>query len=308
MPGRIEKIHYHEGTLVKKGQILYTLERDQIIDEIQYYEYEKMLLLNEITDLTNLLSGKDTAMVSVKYRLEITSYKNNLSKIQEQLDKARKEKERLDVLFAEKLISEKEYDDLIYNQSQLEKEVEYTVSAAMNKWQVELSRLRYQIGHTRTEISRIENELSHCELLAPVSGRIDPFAGIYEGSTIQSGQSLATITPDTFLIGEIYVSPKDIGLIRHKQEVIMIIDAFDYRQWGVIHGSITDIPDDFTLINNQPWFRIKCVPKQYHLQLKKGMTFQARCQVTTQSLSHLIVGKFDHWLHPYFDSQAGNQQ
>jgi membrane fusion protein, peptide pheromone/bacteriocin exporter len=306
IPGRIEKIFYREGTSVEKGQILITLERKQIFDEIQYYKYENLLLSNEIADLNNLLADKDSTMVSVKYQLELTSYKNHLCKVQEQLDKARKEKERFDALFREKLISDKEYDDLIYAQSQLEKEIEYMVSTTMNGWQIELSRLRYQIGQTRTAISRIENELRQCEILAPLSGRIDPLSGIYEGSIIQSGQPLATITPDTFLIGEIYITPKDIGLIKSNQEIIMIIDAFDYREWGVVRGCITDIPEDFILINNQPLFRIKCVPKQNYLQLKngfegrlkKGMTFQARCLVTTQSLSHLIIGKLDQWLNP----------
>ena len=309
IPGRIEKLHYQESTHVEKNQVLITLERKQILDKKQYYNYENLLLSKEITDLKNLLADKDTTMVSVKYRMEFTSFKNHLSKVQEQLNKAKKEKERFDALFREKLISEKEFDDLVYAQSQLEKEIEYLVSDAMNEWQIELSRLRYQTGLSRTEISRIESELKQCEILAPISGRIDPLTGIYEGSVIQAGQPLATITPDTLLIGEIYLPPKDIGLIKMDQEIIMVIDAFDYREWGVIHGKVTDIPDDFVLINNQPFYRIKCLPDQEFLRLKngfegklkKGMTFQGRFRITTQSLSHLIIGKLDRWLNPSFN-------
>jgi multidrug resistance efflux pump len=306
VPGRIDKILYQEGTFVKKGQLLITLECNQIRDEIEYYKYEKLLVSNEISDLINLLANKDTQMVSVKYRFEYNSYNNQLCKVQEQLNKARKEKERLDVLYMDKLISDKEYDDLIYAQSQLEKEVNYLVSSTMNSWQIELSRLRYQTGRTRSEISRIENELSHCEIIAPMSGRIDQLSGIYEGSIIHAGQKLAIITPDTLLIGEIYITPDDIGLIKSEQEIILVIDAFDYREWGVIRGRITDIPDDFILVNNQPVFRIKCMPGQDYLRLKngfegrlkKGMTFQARCIVTNRSIAHLIVGKLDSWLNP----------
>jgi HlyD family secretion protein len=50
--------------------------------------------------------------------------------------------------------------------------------------------------------------------VAPVSGRIDQLSGIYEESIIQAGQQLAIITPDTLLIGEIYITPDDIGLIK----------------------------------------------------------------------------------------------
>jgi multidrug resistance efflux pump len=306
VPGRIDKIYCHEGSFVEKGQLLITLECNQIRDEIEYYKYEKLLVSNEITDLINLLANNDTSMVSVKYRFENNRYNDQLCKVQEQLNKARKEKERLNVLYREKLISDKEYDDLIYAQSQLEKEVDYVISSTRNDWQVELSRLRYQIGRTRSEIFRIENELSHCEIFATVSGRLDQLSGIYEGSIIHAGQQLAIITPDTLLIGEIYISPDDIGLIKSDQEIILVIDAFDYREWGVIHGRIIDIPDDFILLDNQPVFRIKCMPGKDYLRLKngfegrlkKGMTFQARCIITTRSIAQLIAGKFDSWLNP----------
>jgi HlyD family secretion protein len=186
----------------------------------------------------------------------------------------------------------------------------------MNRWQVELSRLRYQNGHTNSEISRIENELSQCEIIAPVSGRIDQLSGIYNGSVIHAGQDLATISPDTSLIGEVYITPDDIGLIKSDQEVILIIDAFDYREWGTIHGKIKDIPDDFILIDNQPVFIIKCMPDKDFLylkngikgQLKKGMTFQARCIITTRSIAHLLIGRLDSWINPAISKQTFGKQ
>ncbi len=309
--GRIDCIHYSDGAYVDQGQVLITLECSQIQDEFDYYTYENLLISGEITDLTNLLNGNDTAMISVKYRFERRSYVNQLDKIREQLNKARKEKERFDELFREKLISEKEYDDLSYAQSQLEKEVGLLISSTMNNWQTELSRLKYQVRHTRSELSRMENELSKCEIIAPLSGRMDQLSGIYAGSVIHAGQILATITPDTSLVGEVYISPGDIGLLKQDQDVILIIDAFDYREWGVIHGHISDIPDDFILISNQPVFKIKCLPDENFLnlkngikgQLKKGMTFQARCIIATSSVAHLLTGRLDRLINPSISRQ-----
>ena len=304
--GKINRIQYNDGALVEKGQLLITLECSQIQDEFDYYSYENSLISSEITDLTNLLNGNDTAMISVKYRFERRSYSDQLDKISEQLNKARKEKERYDKLFMEKLISDKEYDDLSYTQSQLEKEVGVLKSSTMNNWQTELSRLEYQVGHTRSELSRMENELSKCEIIAPVSGRIDQLSGIYAGSFIYSGQILANITPDTSVVGEVYISPNNIGLLKPDQDVILIIDAFDYREWGVIHGHICDIPDDFILINDMPVFKIKCLPDKDFLrlkngikgELKKGMTFQARCIITTSSVARLLIGRLDRLINP----------
>jgi len=117
---------------------------------------------------------------------------------------------------------------------------------------------------------------------------------------------LLTLPPDTSLVGEIYINPDDIGLVKQGQDVIMIIDAFDYREWGVIHGHIRDISDDFILINNQPVFKIKCLPDKNFLnlkngikgQLKKGMTFKARCIITTSTVAHMLTGRLDRLINP----------
>jgi HlyD family secretion protein len=117
---------------------------------------------------------------------------------------------------------------------------------------------------------------------------------------------LATITPDTSIIGEVYVHPDDIGLLKKGQRVVFVIDAFDYREWGIIDGHIIDIPDDFILIENQPVFKIKCMPHRDFLslkngikgQLKKGMTFQARFIVAKRSVAHLLTGRLDRLINP----------
>jgi multidrug resistance efflux pump len=314
--GRIDRIHCGEGAFVEKGQLLISLECSQIQEEFSYYTYENSLIADEIKDLKNLVAGNDTALVSAKYMFEHRRYLNQLDRIMEQLNKACKEKERYEDLFREKLISDKEYDDLSYAQSQLEKEVGLLLSSTLNNWQAELSRLEYQAGHSRSELSMIENELSKCDIIAPVSGRIDQLSGIYEGSIIHAGQVLASITPDTTLVGEVYITPDDIGLLKPGQDVILIIDAFDYREWGVIHGHIRDIPDDFILMNNQPAFKIKCSPDKDFLylkngikgQLKKGMTFQARCIITTSSVAHLLTGRLNRLINPSISRQPATRK
>jgi multidrug resistance efflux pump len=314
--GRIDRILCREGAFVEKGQLLISLECSQIQDELSYYTYENSLISDEIKDLKNLLAGNDAALVSAKYKFERRNHLSQLDRITEQLNKARKEKERYDDLFREKLISDKEYEDLSYTQSQLEKEVGLLISSTMNNWQTELSRLEYQSGHSRSELSMVENELSKCKIFAPVSGRIDQLSGIYEGSIIHAGQVLTSITPDTTLIGEVYITPYDIGLLRLDQDVILTIDAFDYREWGTIHGSIIDIPDDFILINNQPAFRIKCSPDKDFLclkngikgHLKKGMTLQARCIITTSSVAHLLTGRLNRKINPSISRQPASRK
>lgn len=309
--GKVEKIHCNDGDMVFKGQVLITLKREHLRIDLNHKKHEEMLLLNEITDLENLLAGKDTEMVSVKYRLEYTNFRSSIRMVEEELHKTTKEKERYKDLHREKYISDQEYDNLVYAELLKKSEFDYLMNSTYNKWQNELAELYYTINQLRTAITRTEKELEYSVIIAPVTGYLEQFTGIYEGSNIQPGIQLATISPDTVLIGEIYVTPTHIGKIKNGQEIMMIVDAFDYREWGTLHGIITDIPDDFILINNQPLFKVRCQPDRDFLslknglqgKLKKGMTFQARCLVTRKSISQLILNRIDSGFNPSVSKQ-----
>lgn len=309
--GKVEKIHCNDGDMVFRGQVLITLKREHLRIDLNHKKHEEMLLLNEITDLENLLAGKDTEMVSVKYRLEYTNFRSSIRMVEEELHKTTKEKERYKDLHREKYISDQEYDNLVYAELLKKSEFDYLMNSTYNKWQNELAELYYTINQLRTAITRTEKELEYSVIIAPVTGYLEQFTGIYEGSNIQPGIQLATISPDTVLIGEIYVTPTHIGKIKNGQEIMMIVDAFDYREWGTLHGIITDIPDDFILINNQPLFKVRCQPDRDFLslknglqgKLKKGMTFQARCLVTRKSISQLILNRIDSGFNPSVSKQ-----
>ena len=309
--GKVQKIHCNDGDMVQRGQVLITLNKEHLLNSLSHKKHEEMLLLNEITDLENLLAERDTEMVSVKYRLEYNNFRSSIKIAEEELSKSTKEKERYKDLHREKYISDQEYDDLVYTELLKESEFEYLTNTMYNKWQNELAELTYSINQLRSAIAMTEKELEHCEIVAPVTGYLEQFTGIYEGSNIQPGIQLATISPDTVLIGEIYVTPSHIGKIKEGQQIVMIIDAFDYREWGTLQGIITDIPDDFILINNHPSYKVRCQPEQDFLSLKngiegnlkKGMTFQARCLLTRKSISRLILNRIDSGFNPSVSKQ-----
>jgi membrane fusion protein, peptide pheromone/bacteriocin exporter len=77
------------------------------------------------------------------------------------------------------------------------------------------------------------------EIKAPVSGNIQQVIGKYEGSYIQSGESLGIISPDASIPAECYVSPQDIGLLKPDMPVRFQIDAFNYNEWGLVNGKTT---------------------------------------------------------------------
>ncbi len=141
---------------------------------------------------------------------------------------------------------------------------------------------------------------------APMSGTIQNFSGIYPGSFIAANQAIAEISPDTSLIVESYISPRDIGLVYTGIPAKFQIDAFDYNQWGMVSGKIIEISNDIQLLEGQPVFQIKCALDKNFLQLKngykgklkKGMTVQSRFIVAERSLFQLLYDNVDDWLNP----------
>jgi HlyD family secretion protein len=148
-------------------------------------------------------------------------------------------------------------------------------------------------------------------ILAPVSGSLEEFSGIFPGSVLQVGKSIGIISPDTGLIGEIYISSKDIAYLKASQEVRIQVDAFPSREWGMINAEIAEISKDCIWLNQQAVYRVKChflqtrlvLKNGYEGELRKGMTFQARCMVASRSLFQLLTDKADNWLDPSISPQ-----
>jgi HlyD family secretion protein len=139
-----------------------------------------------------------------------------------------------------------------------------------------------------------------------VTGTIQNLAGVYPGSPVFVNQDLAQISPETNLIAEAYVSPNDVGLLHQGMPVLMQVSAFNYNQWGLLHGEVQEISNDIQMQNDRPVFEIKCRLSQDHLslkngyqgKLKKGMSFQACFVVAKRSLWQLLYDKVDDWVNP----------
>jgi multidrug resistance efflux pump len=304
--GVVSTVNFSEGDRLDQGDVLVMLKRNR-----KEYELEQLQALNdqitsEIRDLEYLLNGCHEQMSSVRYKMEYMAFSKQSARLKEKLIKASREKNRNESLFREQLISEKEFDDMSFTEDQHRQELNNFIFMKRNQWQNELAELQFRQKQYKGQINCLNEDLKHWQIRSPIPGTIEYLSPIHPGSNIQVGQQLAVISPDTAIIGEIYIPPSDIGLIHLGQPVQLIIDAFDYREWGTIQAAITEISDDFLVINNQPVFRIRCKLDRITLQLKngytgslkKGMTFQALCLVNRKSVWQLLTGKMNKWLNP----------
>ncbi len=71
-------------------------------------------------------------------------------------------------------------------------------------------------------------------------------------------------------------------------------------------GKVASIDNDFTVINNEPAFKVRCVfnQSQLHLKngytghLKKGLTLQANFIIANRTLWQLLFDNINDWINP----------
>ena len=120
------------------------------------------------------------------------------------------------------------------------------------------------------------------------------------------GQSIATIFPNKNIVSEHLIPPKDIAYLKKNMKVIFQIDAYNYHQWGLATGSVMEVSREVYLINNQPFFKVKCSINETNLflkngysgNIKKGLTTTARFQLNKRTVAQLLFDKTDNWLNP----------
>jgi HlyD family secretion protein len=215
-------------------------------------------------------------------------------------------------LFDQKVIAAADFENFQFEFDRAKSDIELLRQNQLSHWQQELRNYQKEMMDLKTQLAQVSKEIENLNIKAPVSGTVQNLAGIYSGSTVFAGQELAQISPNTPLQAEIYVSPNDIGLLREGMDVRMQVGAFNYNQWGLLHGKVKEISNDIQIVNNQPLFEVKCSLDKDHLslkngyqgKLKKGMTLQARFLVTERSLWQLLYDKVDDWVNPNIKSQA----
>ena len=134
-----------------------------------------------------------------------------------------------------------------------------------------------------------------CLTIAGIPTTVKTSGVIYENNSHAVKGQLQTIDPSNSSYSELaaicYAKPSDIDLIKVGQEVRLLINGFNHKNWGTLSGQVTMISEDIILRRGQtPLFTIYCRVDKTQLQfngkrvlLKKGMTFTAEFRIARQS-------------------------
>lgn len=310
--GVVAEVLVHNNQSVRVGQPLIRLRTDLPETKLRLNRSQQAGKLLNIHDIDRLVHADRATLLSVSglrsplIRQQYEQLRFQLSEAIHTQQRRKQELEMAQQLYRDKVIARQELEDKEYNDKMAGAQMASQMERQLSEWQTVLMQSRLDLDELRAQEKQLLNERELHTIKAPVAGTVGQLAGRYPGSYVQPGEVLGIVSPDSNLVVECYVSPKDIGLLRPGMPTRMQIDAFNYNQWGMAEGTIGEVSNDIVVMNNQPVFRVKCRLKTnfltlstgYKGYLKKGMTLQARFIVTRRSLFDLIYDKTDDWLNP----------
>lgn len=309
LSGIIDSLLVKEGDTVQRGQLLATIKDNITAPKKLLNEFELTQRLGFIHDLELLLTAKNYTNIALQtplYRQQLNKFLFQLTDQQAAINKVKREQEINNTLIKDKVIAPKEHFDKEIEAERLAAAFNAFKNEQLTTWQNDLQRYKLEVSQFTAQQHQIETDKRNHYLYAPVSGVVQNINTRYAGGFITTGETLCVISPLSNLIGECYVSTRDVGLLKTGQQARFQIDAFDYNYFGILTGKIIAIDNDFSMVENKPVFKVRCsfdstqllLKNGYKGELKKGLTFQARFVVAERTLWQLLFDKVDDWLNP----------
>ncbi len=315
--GIIEQIFCKEGELVQAGELIAIIKDDASKVQAVSTHYDIHQRRQFVHDLKLLTSAHGhvsfSSLNSALYKQQLNRFRYQLADQQASLRKVQRELDINNTLLKDKVIAPKEAFDKQVETEKLQAAYEAFIRNQVAQWQQELATYEAELSQLHATGNKILADKKNFQIKAPVRGVIQGINNLYEGSVVQAGQTIATLSPESNLIAECYVNTRDVGLLKTGQAAKFQVDAFDYNYFGVLTGRIVSIDNDFSVVNNQPVFKIRCSfdTTQLHLKngfsgkLTKGLSLQARFIVAERTLWQLLFDKMDDWLNPAAPPKAG---
>jgi len=304
--GEVIRVNIYDDVTVKQADTLLVISTQKIDEQINYYNLQLIEESIHLKDLAILLKSDNSPLVSTLFRQEFTGFQGKLQEQKVKMAQVDKEFVLAATLYEKKVIPKMEYEEKKNNR-------EYQISCYNNIceqqkliWQTKYSELNLKIEGLKSSIVQLQKEKKQYILTAPISGTITAYSGIKESNFIVPNQQIARISPDDELLVECYVNPSNIGLIHRAMDVRFQFHSFNYNQWGIGSGKVSEISNNTIIINEHAFFKVKCSLDQNYLSLKngykgylkKGMTLTGRFMITERTLFQLLYDKTDNWLNP----------
>lgn len=306
--GVVERVLVRPNQAVRQGEPLLSLRAGALDEQAELLAAQIGEKQAFVADLETLVRGSDgqPSFRSGRYRQDHAQYRNDMREARLKVEQAERERERMRELGRRSLAAQAEVEQAEYAAAQAASAAQLARERYLARWQTELSATRSEMRDLLGRNESLRQDRTLYAVQAPVTGTVEEVQGLSPGSFVTAGERVAVISPASDIVAEVYVTPRDIGQIRVGGPVRVQVDAFNYNDWGFVTGRVVEISDDYTVMDQQPVFRVRCALDRDHLalkngfrgRLKKGMTLRAHFVVARRSLFQLLYDDVNDWLNP----------
>lgn len=240
--GEIDECYMEEGTLVEKGDTLFTvksteynLQEEQLVESRKFFEVQisqNELLVKSIKDDKNYFD--ETKPEDSLYYNTFEAYKSKV------------EQNKVDA---------STYQFYGYTNEQIEPELEKNQSRINEVYYSTIQTAENTIAQAKQQISTIDSQLvaiaggrGAYEVKATATGVLHMLEDYKSGMVVQTTAAVATITPEnSSRIVETYVPTEDMARMKEGDSVQIVIDGLSQAVYGTIKGTVEQIASNITM-------------------------------------------------------------
>lgn len=307
--GDIKEKQYTQGTAVKKGDLLYTVDDGTFKIELQSLLTQQADLTRRQDDLT-LLERSIIEQVNyftddnIEYYNRYLVYQFQLENLTMQYRKAKNEYER-NANLPGGSISKLKLEELEANVRYTELNMQKYISEYRVTLKTELQQCEKHILQCNNQIKKLEKQINFCRIKAPIDGVIQEVYRINPGDYLTAGIEVLKIIPGTAnrVKVELMIDNKDIANVNTDYQVQYRFASLPQNEYGTIKGTIVKIPGDITT-NTATGESVYVVEGSLDktslnkktgepVAVKIGMFCDARIIVSKQKILHYLLKKLD---------------
>ena len=307
--GKISLSNLENNLFVNKGDTLLAFDASIIAEKLNFLKRqieETTLFVQDLSYILDTNKIELKQLKSPKFQNEALLFKQKKYELQTKFNKLKRDYYRSKKLFENGVIAKVEHENKTLEYDLIKSNIHQLHEQQYNVWQAALTDYKSKLIELESNAYQTQQNKNLYVVTAPLSGTLVSSVSTGQNSYLAAGQTIAELSPDTELRIECHVSPYDIGMLKVDSEVNFQIDAYNYNQWGMSHGRITDIAKDIEFVDNKAVFKVYCSIKSPQLALKngyigplkKGMTLTAKFKLANRSLFDLLYDKVDDWINP----------
>ena len=287
--GTLEAVNIVDGSCVQEGDILYSIEHNNLLTENDYYN-------NQLIDTVKTLSLLDKYTESIK--AGVNYFENNPEEEEYYL-------KFIGYYYNLELQGEKNY--LLEDQNNQYGSIAKYKNNELSTTITNINTYTDKKNELEANIDKLNTQIDSAVVKATRSGVVNSSVELVEGDILSNGIEVLTIIPeeDSQYKVSIYVSNANIGKLSDGMAVKFNVYALPKSEYGYLTGTITQISKDLKVDSNNTsgYYLVETNldaktlydVKGEKANLKAGMACQAQMITESKRILTYVLEKINLW-------------